>query len=116
MCNVTVCVVFACIPIPIHIPIIPFPHSQFLIPESIGLDDPLGVATLTVKRERNFVGVVTLYWEVSEDGRLDLEPVSGNLTFAEVSSHLSARTDHSSVSYMYIIATSREPSVSPLVI
>ncbi len=30
------------------------------------------------------MGTVTVYWEVSEDGRADLEPGSGNVTFAEV--------------------------------
>ncbi len=45
----------------------------------------MGVVTLTVQRTTNFVGVVTVFWEVSEDGRMDLQPTSGNLTFAPVS-------------------------------
>ena len=45
----------------------------------------MGMATLTVQRTGNFVGVVTVYWEVEEDGRQDLEPTSGNLTFDQVS-------------------------------
>ena len=57
---------------------------QVLIPESEGPDDPLGLATLTILRTRNFVGRVTVYWEVSEEGRMDLLPTSGNVTFEEV--------------------------------
>ena len=45
----------------------------------------MGVVTLTVQRTINFVGVVNVYWEVNEDGLMDLEPTSGNLTFAPVS-------------------------------
>ena len=44
----------------------------------------MGVVTLSVERTRNFVGEVTVYWMVSEDGIMDLEPISGNVTFAEV--------------------------------
>ena len=57
---------------------------QILIPESEGPDDVNGVATLTVQRTRNTVGDVTVYWEISEDGRMDLEPSNGNLNFREV--------------------------------
>lgn len=59
--------------------------DQFLIPESQSPDDSMGVVTLTVRRSRNFVGEVTVYWAVSEDGVMDLEPAVGNVTFAEVS-------------------------------
>ena len=59
---------------------------QFLIPESSSPSDPMGLVTLTVQRTANFVGVVTVYWEVEEAGRMDLEPTSGNLTFVPVSS------------------------------
>ena len=48
----------------------------------------MGVATLTVQRTRNSVGTVTVYWEVGADGVDDLEPTSGNLTFAEVSANI----------------------------
>lgn len=58
--------------------------DQFLIPESQSPDDSMGVVTLTVERSRNFVGEVTVYWAVSEDGMMDLEPAAGNVTFAEV--------------------------------
>ena len=55
----------------------PFSCSQFLIPEGQS-------ASLTVQRTRNFVGVVTVYWEVASDGTMDLTPTRGNLTFGEV--------------------------------
>ena len=45
----------------------------------------MGVATLTVERSTGFVGEITVYWEVDMDGIDDLEPSSGNLTFADVS-------------------------------
>jgi len=45
----------------------------------------MGVVTLTVQRTANFVGVVTVYWAVSQDGVQDLEPTNGNLTFDTVS-------------------------------
>ena len=45
----------------------------------------MGVATLTVERSTSFIGEVVVYWEVSDDGLDDLEPSSGNLTFADVS-------------------------------
>ena len=57
---------------------------QILLPESEGPNDANGVATLTVLRTRNSVGNITVYWEISEDGRMDLQPTSGNLTFTEV--------------------------------
>lgn len=56
-----------------------------LVSESDGSDDPVGMATLTVERSTSFVGEVVVYWEVSIDGLDDLEPSSGNLTFADVS-------------------------------
>ena len=59
--------------------------EQILIPESVGSTDPLGLAILTVLRTRNFVGVVTVYWAVSEEGEMDIQPTSGNITFDEVS-------------------------------
>ena len=59
--------------------------SQLLVSESSSANDPMGVATLTVERSTSFVGEVTVYWEVSMDGIDDLEPSSGNLTFADVS-------------------------------
>lgn len=59
---------------------------QLLVSESSDLDDPMGVATLTVERSTGFNGEVTVYWEVEDDGIDDLEPASGNLTFADVSS------------------------------
>lgn len=43
-----------------------------------------GSATLMVMRGVGLVGESIVYWEVSSDGRQDLEPVSGNLTFSEV--------------------------------
>ena len=49
------------------------------------MNDPMGVATLTVERSTSFIGEVVVYWEVSADGLDDLEPSSGNLTFADVS-------------------------------
>ena len=45
----------------------------------------MGVVTLTVQRTANFMGVVTVYWEIEDDGLMDLEPTSGNLTFVPVS-------------------------------
>ena len=62
---------------------------QILLPESEGPDDTNGVATLTVLRTRNTVGDITVYWKVREDGRMDLEPSTGNLTFREVYTHCS---------------------------
>ena len=59
---------------------------QLLVSESADLDDPMGVATLTVERSTGFNGEVVVYWEVEDDGIDDLEPASGNLTFADVSS------------------------------
>ena len=58
---------------------------QILLPESEGPDDPNGVATLTVLRSSSAVGEVTVYWRVSQDGLMDLQPASGNLTFRDVS-------------------------------
>lgn len=55
---------------------------QILIPES-GVNSS-GAASLVVMREVGLVGEVIVYWEVSSDGRQDLEPVRGNLTFPEV--------------------------------
>ena len=43
-----------------------------------------GAVTLVVLRQVGLVDESVVYWEVSSDGRLDLEPVSGNLTFPEV--------------------------------
>ena len=74
------------------------------MPESEGPDDPNGVATLTVLRSRSTVGEVTVYWEVAQDGVMDLQPTSGSLTFREVSTphiHFPHRT--SSVCIMLII-------------
>ena len=48
----------------------------------------MGVVTLTVERSTSFIGEVVVYWEVSNDGLDDLEPSSGNLTFADVSCRL----------------------------
>lgn len=45
-----------------------------------------GLASLTVERDTSFVGEVTVFWEVASEGRQDLEPVRGNLTFEEVQS------------------------------
>ena len=58
---------------------------QILLPESESPDDPNGVATLTVLRSSSTVGEVTVYWRVSQDGLMDLQPTSGNLTFRDVS-------------------------------
>lgn len=41
-----------------------------------------------VERAVGFVGEVTVFWEVAVEGRQDLEPSSGNLTFQEVQSKL----------------------------
>ena len=57
---------------------------QILLPESEGPDDTSGVATLTVLRLRSTVGEVTVYWEVAQDGVMDLQPTGGNLTFRDV--------------------------------
>ena len=61
------------------------PQLQLLVSESVSTNDPMGVATLTVERSTGFVGEVTVYWEVAMEGIDDLEPSSGNLTFADVS-------------------------------
>ena len=39
---------------------------------------------LTVQRETGFVGEVTVFWEVANEGIADLEPTRGNITFGEV--------------------------------
>ena len=57
---------------------------QILLPESEGPDDTSGVATLIVLRLRSTVGEVTVYWEVAQDGVMDLQPTGGNLTFRDV--------------------------------
>ena len=46
--------------------------------------DSADFASLTVERATSLVGVVTVFWEVDISGTQDLEPTSGNLTFAEV--------------------------------
>lgn len=43
-----------------------------------------GSASLSVERRVSFVDEVTVFWEVDSEGRQDLEPISGNLTFQEV--------------------------------
>lgn len=64
----------------------PFDYlMQLLVSESADLSDPMSVATLTVERSTAFVGEVTVYWEVENSGLDDIEPASGNLTFADVS-------------------------------
>ena len=45
----------------------------------------MGVATLTVERSTSSIGEVVVYWEVEDEGMDDVEPASGNLTFADVS-------------------------------
>ena len=57
-------------------------YSQLLVSESM---DSMGVATLTIERSTSTIGEVVVYWEVEDEGMDDLEPTSGNLTFADVS-------------------------------
>ena len=45
----------------------------------------MGLASLTVERGTSSAGEVTVFWEVAEEGRMDLEPTRGNLTFQEAS-------------------------------
>lgn len=56
---------------------------QVLLSES-SAGGSVGSAPLTVERGTSFLGEVTVFWEVSPEGRQDLEPISGNLTFQEV--------------------------------
>ena len=60
--------------------------SQLRVSESVDSNDPMGIATLTVERSTSTIGEVVVYWEVEDEGMDDLEPTSGNLTFADVSS------------------------------
>ena len=47
-------------------------------------DDPNSVATFTVSRTRGSVGLVEVYWVVSEaNAEMDLAPASGTLVFPE---------------------------------
>ena len=46
--------------------------------------DAVGSASLAVERGTSSIGVVTVFWEVAVEGRQDLEPIRGNLTFEEV--------------------------------
>ena len=64
---------------------------QLLVSESADSADPMGVATLTVERSTSFIGEVLVYWSVEVGGQDDIEPASGNLTFADVS-HYSGST------------------------
>ena len=51
----------------------------------IVLSETMGTASLVVERDTGSTGEVTVFWEVAPEGRSDLEPVDGNLTFPEVS-------------------------------
>ncbi len=57
---------------------------KIVVPEGSGANGSVGVAFLTVQRGISFVGETIVFWEVNDEGRQDLEPNSGNLTFMEV--------------------------------
>ena len=84
---------------------------QLLVSESADLDDPMGVATLTVERSTGFNGEIVVYWEVEDDGLDDLEPAGGNLTFADVSYNgsLNILVSHATASFCkHLKAESRD--------
>ena len=55
---------------------------QVIIPEG---DGESGVVTLTIQRAKGTAGEVAIYWEVSQDGQLDLVPYNGTVIFPDVS-------------------------------
>ena len=57
-------------------------NMQVTIPEG---DGESGVATLTIQRAKGTAGEVAIYWEVSQDGQLDLVRYNGTVIFPDVS-------------------------------
>lgn len=58
-----------------------FIFSQVSVSEPQFLNDPASIATLTVVRSSGGEGVVHLIWLLQEEGRDDLNPYNGTLTF-----------------------------------
>ena len=57
-------------------------YVQVVLPET---DGESGAATLTIQRAKGTANTVTIYWEVSQDGQLDLVPYNGTVVFPDVS-------------------------------
>ena len=84
---------------------------QLLVSESADSGDPMGVATLTVERSTSFIGEILVYWSVEVGGQDDIEPASGNLTFADVSHydiHCSTSIIHLSCLQSYSLLSNME--------